>query len=230
MSSAAENIDAFTRSAEVQVKMIQALGEYRKDMAQALSQEIAAEGDSVVIDMNNKIIHSLENDLSSLLRERARITSQAEYIEKMQRWLAFLDRGENLSFPLVPNFYIAYGWFFQRLSGKGKHDIFGLRVEEQHRQARCFSRNSGQSGEENAPEEIANVPALVAWMESKIYMPRIGSHVHLLLTDAIDIMRSAAESDIKNLNAKMDELRTGTYKDWSPKDLLSVPTNTGLKF
>lgn len=223
--------DEFAKVADMQIKFLHDLGEYREHMANVLAREIASEGDATIVQAKQAIVQQLKIEYNTILREKAKVTNRQKDIERHQAHLMWMYRGDRLASEMVPLVWISFGWFLERISGEARKQIAAIEIDSIDRRNSSFvyARNP-VSFVLDAPEEIETILAMSGWLEDNILMPKRGSTLFDKLTSAVEIMYSCATASVAELETKIEELKNHTYTNWNPKDFIGLPHNQAVNF
>lgn len=216
--------------AEIQLKFIEKLGEYKLNAARTELTQAVAENLRTVIRAKRRIVQELEQSFRRLNRMRYLMGQRAELIGKMAGKANMIRRGERLSKELVSRMWQGYGFFEKLVPFEVLEQIMEMEIQSATCSGRNYSYVRDRSTEcVDVPDDLQNVFELIEWIRSKRYMPRKGKPAYRQIVKAFSLMAKVAETRTAQLSKDLRQMEKSTYETWKPVELLGIPPSEDIK-
>jgi hypothetical protein len=216
--------------AELQVKFIEALGQYKAEVAKADMMAAVTAGEWAVARMKARVVQELEASLKRLTRLRATTARRVERLERHTRDLGKIRSGEDLPGSQLPLMWGAYTVFERSAPAPVLEKIIDTPL---HASARLGSSYADprrpRSTCPDPPETVDNVHALIGWLKRRGYVPRRGSQAYRQVIEAITAIGDSARGEIETLEKALREIEQGTYDTWQPVVIAALPDSVDAK-
>jgi hypothetical protein len=215
---------AWTDRLKAYSDFVRANGEYQLNEARAKLVDAETAGKVEELRERKEIFKRLEHDFNSLYKLEKNIEDERKFTERMSRKASCFLTG------LVNNDYggvwQGYKYFFSQAIINYAEKMVAITVAPEARSSDNFFWSKDRNVLcESADAKIDNVILLMEWLHTQGYLLTVGKPAWLTVVQLYNLMDAAAREDANELRKAVSELRTGTFQNWSPKALLSIPSN-----
>jgi hypothetical protein len=216
--------------AELQVKFIAALGQYKAEVAKAELVAAVTAGEWAVARMKASVVRELEASMKRLTRLRATTVRRVGRLERHARDVAKIRSGEDLSPSQLSLMWGAYT-VFERLAPAPILDkIIGTPLHADSRLGGSYADPRRPRGAcPDPPDTIDNVHALIGWLKRRAYVPRRGTYAYRQVLDALSAIAGVAQGEIQTLATALREMEQGTYNTWQPVVIAALPDSADAR-
>ncbi|MCU0959792.1 MAG: hypothetical protein MUF48_06775 [Pirellulaceae bacterium] len=210
--------------AQVQVRFIEALGQYKLHVAQAELVQAAAAGEWAVARIKAELVQELQTSLRRLNRARHTTARRVERLERHARALARIRSGEDLDPADLPLVWGAYTVFERAVPAATLERLMAMPLAASSRPGANFAdvRRPTRSCPA-VPDTVDNVHALLAWLKRRGLVPRRGSAAYRQALQAIGTLADFAAAEVTSLTSALRGIEQGTYDAWQPVVLAALP-------
>ncbi len=216
--------------AELQLKFIQTLGQYKAEVAKSeLVLAVAAE-EWALARMKATVALELESSLKRLHRFQSQTRRHVEKLDRHARAAAKIRSGEDLPASQVSLMWGAYTVFERMAPDTVIQDLTSETLHETARRGVSFADpRHGEQPCPDPPDTIENVHALLGWLKRRRFVPRRGTHAYQQVVAAFAKIASVADAQIQSLQAALLEMQQGTYETWQPVVIAALPDSVDAK-
>lgn len=224
----ATEFEQWTNRYKVYVDYIKALGQYKKDLADAEIKNAEADQQREKVKVMQAVKKRLDNDMKGLAREENKARKETARLKKKAKEAARLLRGQRLQ--ALSTAWRAYGWFQLQAMKESPNKLYELQVTEAARDNSNFFYNKDRTKEcDSLPTTVTSVVQMAAWLREKGYLPKMGEAHRLfaMLYNSIDEVAGSANDAYLQ---RVQEMKDKTYEAWQPVMLIGGPSSsTGKK-
>jgi hypothetical protein len=230
MTELEQMLEHWQTMAQVQVKFIEALAQYKLHAAQADLTHAVAAGEWVVARMKAELVRELETSLRRLNRLRHTTARRVARLERHARDLARIRSGEDLDPSQLARVWGAYSVFERAVPAATLEQIMAMPLDASSRPGTNFAdvRRPERSCPA-VPDTVDNAHALLAWMKRRGLVPRRGSAAYRQVLQAIGELAAFATQEISSLETSLREMQQGTYNAWQPVVLAALPDSVDAR-
>lgn len=216
--------------AELQVKFIEALAQYKAEAAKAELIAAVAAGEWAVARMKARVVQELEASMKRLTRLRATTARRVERLERHARDVAKIRSGESLTPGQLSLMWGAYTVFERLVPVSVLEKITGTPLHANSRLGSSYADPRRPGGTcPDPPQHVDNVHALIGWLKRRAYVPRRGTDAYRQVIGAVAAIAEVAQSQIQTLEAALRQMEQGTYDTWQPVVLAALPDSVDAK-
>lgn len=221
----------WTAMADLQIKFIDTLGNYKKNVAQgelteaqARYQDAQTEELLTVVREKQDLVHQMELDLAALNRLRYQVQQRSAVIRDMVGKVTAIRRGPHLDPEMLTLVWQGYDFFMNQVPQDVLDKLMDEKVSPVAGAGSNFVlvRNRTVTCHD-APADCDNVLQLIDWIREMRYMPKVGTVAYREVTDAFASIGGAASPEIVKLLDSLDAMQKRTYDAWQPVQLLGLP-------
>ena len=223
-------LEHWQKMAELQVKFVEALGQYKAEVAKAELVEAVAAGEWAVARMKAQVVQELEASLRRLTRLRNTTARRMERLEHQAREVARIRSGEDLTPGQLSLMWGAYTVFERLTPASVLGKIVDTPLQESAKRGASYvNPRQPDSACPDPPETVDNVHALISWLKRRSFVPRRGTAAYRQILDAMSAIAAVAESEIQTLSAALKDMEQGTYNTWQPVAIAALPDSVDAK-
>jgi hypothetical protein len=216
--------------AELQVKFIEALAQYKAETAKAELVAAVAAGEWAVARMKASVVQELEASMKRLTRRRGTPARRVERLERQARDVAKIRSGESLSPSQSSRMWGAYTVFERLAPASVLEQVIGTPLHANSRLGSSYAdpRRPG-SACPDPPPHVDNVHALIGWLKRRAFVPRRGTDAYRQVIGAVAAIAEVAQGQIQALETALRQMEQGTYDTWQPVVLAALPDSVDAK-
>jgi hypothetical protein len=216
--------------AELQVKYVEALAQYKMEAAKAELLAAVTAGEWAVARMKARVMQELEASFKRLTRLRAQTAQRVERLGRLARDVVKIRSGEDLTPSQLSLMWGAYS-VFERLAPAAV--VAKIVATPLHASARLGLSYADPRRPDVAcadpPETVGNVHALIAWLKAHLYVPRRGTEAYRQVIEALGAIADVAQTQIQMLEQAIRDMEQRTYETWQPVAVAALPDNVDAK-
>jgi methyl-accepting chemotaxis protein len=202
---------------ELQSKYITALGSYKKDHALGVLRQAVAAGEFRKARQAEAVVQQIEAAMHRLRHYQRKMARRIATIERKAADAAMIRRGEHLPANLLGRMWAGFA-FFQRQCPQdvvAKLCRTALTKDARTGENFCHNRYPDRSCAD-VPSDVTTVDGLMAWLQSRHYMPRRGTPAYAQVTEAFAQVAAASQQQVKSLEESLAALEKGAVQTWKP--------------
>ncbi len=216
--------------ADLQVKFVTALAQYKTETAKAELVAAVAAGEWTVARAKARVVQELEASLKRLTRQRAATARSAARYARQARDLAKIRDGEELTPSQLALAWAAYRVFERAAPAATLEQIIDTPLHAAARLGSSYVDPRRPRGTcPDPPETVDNVYALIGWLKRRGYVPRRGSPAYRQVIGAIAAVAESARSQVQVLEKSLREMEQGTYDTWQPLVIVGLPDSVDAR-
>jgi hypothetical protein len=224
--------DRWKAMADYQIKFIDALGNYKKNVAEAELTEAQAEYENVkteelltIVRAKQDAVRQMELDLAALNRLRYQAQQRSVLIHDMAGNVAIIRRGQHIDSQMLTWLWQGYDFFMKLAPQEVLDELMDLPVDPKAKAGTNFVlvRDPTISCHD-APDDCDNMLQFIDWLREMRYMAKIGNIAYREVTDAFGLVGGAVQPEIDKLQEAMAAMENHTYDAWQPAQLLGLPS------
>jgi hypothetical protein len=216
--------------AQLQVKFVEALGQYKVDVARAELTDAVAAGEWEVARMKAQVVKELEASLRRLNRQRTTTARRVARLDRQVRNLAKIRGGEDVTATQLTLLWAAYRVFERSVPAETLEKILNTPLHDESRQGCSYvDPHLPQRPCPNPPDSVDNVHALIAWLQQHRFLPRRGTAAYRQVMAALTTFGDYAASEVAALEQSLRDIEQGTYSTWQPVMIAGLPDTVDAK-
>lgn len=227
------NFTNWKEAAELQLKFIEELGQYKLNAAQAELTQAVADGEKAVAAGRRAVIKELEAAMKRLTRSRKVILDQADDWLRLGGHLSRVQNGSDIGRTAIVPMWTAFQVCLRTISRENREKIMSIGLTATDRKGSNFADVRSEHASETIPDlpsDMENILEMIQWLRTqKWVMPKVGKKVWQKMSDAFDLMAQFGASEVKRLNDYLSAMQDKSYETWKPIQLAMFLDNQSIK-
>ncbi len=223
--------DRWKAMADYQIKFIDAVGNYKKNLAEADLTEAQANYEQAkteelltVVREKQDLVRQMELDLRNLNRLRYQAQQRSSLIHDMIVKVTMIRRGQHLDPDMLSLMWQGYDFFMKMTPQKTLDELMDLQVDPAVKTGSNYALVRDRTINcHDVPPDCENMLQLLDWLHDMRYMPKIGNVAYRAITDAFGLIGGGGQAEIDKLDKAFEEIKTNTYNAWGTLQLLGLP-------
>ncbi len=218
-----QSFSSWESMADVQLRYIEKLGQYKLNVAKAAVEEAKAANLNELAKLKARTVKEMDLSLKKMRSKQHDMQRRADRYAEHAKRADYIYRGDALDADLVPQIWIGFNVFMKEAPPSALSSMMTTVVDPAARLGTAFCYNRDRKVAcENAPDTIVNVLELIAWMRDHKYTARLGGKSYQQIAGAFGELAKVANNAIAELNIAMAELEENVIKQWTPIMLAGI--------
>lgn len=218
----ATDFEQWTERVRAHGDYVAKLGQYKLDVAKAELESARAAHETERTKATVEVIKQLKRDLHELNGAKMKTKEEIERLSKRGRQAGYLIRGRKILDYQAS--WRALDRFLSDAMLDSDVPLFDILISPEAKASSNFLDNAdSRAACEEAPEWVGNVLQLCSWLRGKQYVPKLGSKAQYHLMEVFEAINKVAEAEVATLNARIQQIRDGTYDVWTLPSILGAP-------